>query len=243
MLINNGTKEQITAWQSFLKTRGHQIDADGVFGQKTKLATKNFQTLRGLRPDGLVGDNTIGEAKKLGFVWPLADIGIPISNKPDDQTAAIVTTNSFDPRGLLKHVAPTLRGGVIKIIELAHAEGYDLRVTQGLRTITEQDALYAQGRTKPGKKVTNAKGGQSNHNYGLAVDLAFFVDGKLTWEDSLYLKIGKWAKSAGLLWGGNWKSPDMPHVELPNLPGWRELKTIHDRRGMDAVWQTVGGTK
>ena len=46
-----------------------------------------------------------------------------------------------------------------------------LRVTQGLRTIAEQDELYAQGRTKPGKIVTNAKGGKSNHNSGLAIDV------------------------------------------------------------------------
>lgn len=46
-----------------------------------------------------------------------------------------------------------------------------LRITQGLRTFEEQNALYAQGRTKPGSKVTNAKAGQSFHNYGQAIDL------------------------------------------------------------------------
>src|ERR1043165_556102 len=50
------------------------------------------------------------------------------------------------------------------------------RFTQTLRTFEEQNALYAQGRTKPGQIVTNAKGGQSYHNYGLAIDFALLID-------------------------------------------------------------------
>ncbi len=53
-----------------------------------------------------------------------------------------------------------------------------VRITQGLRTFKEQDALYAIGRTLHGKKVTNAKGGQSIHNYGFAVDICLIIDGK-----------------------------------------------------------------
>ena len=58
-----------------------------------------------------------------------------------------------------------------------------VRITQGLRTFQEQDDLYAIGRTKPGKKVTNAKGGQSIHNYGFAVDICMMIDGKTaSWD-------------------------------------------------------------
>ena len=58
-----------------------------------------------------------------------------------------------------------------------------VRIAQGFRTFAEQDALYAQGRTKPGAKVTNAKGGQSIHNYGLAVDIVLIIDGKIaSWD-------------------------------------------------------------
>ncbi len=58
-----------------------------------------------------------------------------------------------------------------------------VRIAQGLRTFQEQDDLYAIGRTKPGKKVTNAKGGQSVHNYGFAVDIVLIIDGKTaSWD-------------------------------------------------------------
>lgn len=67
---------------------------------------------------------------------------------------------------------PSVRDEVTKIIEEINTKFLTgrakVRIAQGLRTFAEQDALYAQGRTKPGKKVTNAKGGQSVHNYGFA---------------------------------------------------------------------------
>ena len=57
-------------------------------------------------------------------------------------------------------------------------------ITDTLRTFAEQDELYAQGRTKPGKRITNAKGWQSLHNYGVAIDFALLIDGKTaSWED------------------------------------------------------------
>ena len=55
-------------------------------------------------------------------------------------------------------------------------KGVRLRFTQTLRTNKEQDDLYAQGRTKKGKIVTNAKGGQSIHNFGLAFDIVILLD-------------------------------------------------------------------
>ena len=114
-----------------------------------------------------------------------------------------------------KNLKTELVEKVKKLIELASKAGHLLLVTQAFRSVAQQNALYAQGRTKPGKIVTNAKGGQSNHNKGEAVDLAFIVQGEVSWEDSLYLKIGFWAKAVGLKWGGDWKSiKDKPHVEI-----------------------------
>lgn len=113
------------------------------------------------------------------------------------------------------NLKPALVSKVRKLIALAAADGHSLIVTQGFRSIAQQNALYAQGRTKPGKIVTNARGGQSNHNKGTAVDLAFVVNGAVTWEESLYRKLGKYSEAVGLKWGGNWKRfKDKPHVEL-----------------------------
>ena len=85
---------------------------------------------------------------------------------------------------------------------------------QGLRTIAEQNALYEQGRTKPGNIVTNAKGGSSYHNYGLAIDLVQMIDGKVNWNFD-YKKLKPYADKYGIVWGGTFKSiVDKPHFEI-----------------------------
>jgi peptidoglycan LD-endopeptidase CwlK len=84
----------------------------------------------------------------------------------------------------LKKVHPELARRAALLIQALADKGYTIEVVQGLRTFAEQDELYKQGRTKPGQVVTKAKGGQSNHNYGLAVDLCPFVNGKPQWVHS-----------------------------------------------------------
>lgn len=93
--------------------------------------------------------------------------------------------------------------------------GTEVRITQGFRTFEEQNTLYSQGRTKPGSKVTNASGGQSIHNYGLAFDYVLFKNGKISWEvDADWKKVATTFKSKGFEWGGDWKSfKDYPHLE------------------------------
>jgi peptidoglycan L-alanyl-D-glutamate endopeptidase CwlK len=122
-----------------------------------------------------------------------------------------------------------------------------LRFSQTLRTFEQQEDLYSLGRTKiidkNGKritKVTNAKAGQSMHNYGLALDivLLFDKDGNGTFETASWdtkadfdcdLK-ADWTEAAnyfiskGWTWGGNWKSfPDYPHFEKAFGHTWRSL--------------------
>jgi len=115
-----------------------------------------------------------------------------------------------------------------------------------LRSFNEQDALYAQGRTKlfdsSGKKlgiVTNAKGGQSIHNYGLAIDIVLIVDNNATSWDTIkdFDKDGKsdWMevinifKAAGWHWGGDWKSfKDLPHVE--KYHEWKPLLESYKKK-------------
>ena len=112
-----------------------------------------------------------------------------------------------------------------------------VRISQGLRTFAEQDALYVQGRTKPGAKVTNAKGGQSIHNYGLAVDIVLIIDGKtVSWDTKKdfdkdkqadWMEVVSEFKKAGWDWGGDWRSfKDMPHFEKTK---GLTLKQIQDK--------------
>ncbi|EAD5544927.1 N-acetylmuramoyl-L-alanine amidase family protein [Listeria monocytogenes] len=105
------------------------------------------------------------------------------------------------------------------VIKKMAKQGIYLCVAQGYRSKTEQNALYAQGRTKPGSIVTNAKGGQSNHNFGVAVDLCLYSsDGKkVIWESttSRWKKVVAAMKAEGFKWGGDWKTfKDYPHFEL-----------------------------
>lgn len=125
-----------------------------------------------------------------------------------------------------------------------------LRFAYTLRTIAEQDALYAQGRTRlhdaAGKKltkVTNAKGGESVHNYGLAFDIVLLIDKNsdgifetASWDtvsDSDNDGRADWAeivnhfKCNGWTWGGDWrKFPDYPHFEKTFGHNWKSLKAL-----------------
>lgn len=104
----------------------------------------------------------------------------------------------------------------------------DFIITDGIRSTEEQRKLYNQGRTTPGKIVTNADGvnNKSNHQvktdgYGYAVDLYPFYNGSAQLNDAKSLKviadhIKSVAKELGVnvQWGGDWKFKDYPHFEL-----------------------------
>jgi len=120
-------------------------------------------------------------------------------------------------------VHPDLIDRVDRVLTAMAALGFPMGVTDGVRTIQRQQELYAQGRTKPGPIVTNADGvtKRSNHQphpdeLGHAVDCAFIVDGKFSWDARLPWKAyGENAMAVGLKWGGDWANlHDLPHVEL-----------------------------
>lgn len=116
----------------------------------------------------------------------------------------------------LENVHPVVAEKARQLITKAYNEGIYVVITQGYRSKEEQDALYAQGRTKPGKIVTNAKGGYSYHNFGLAFDFAIMKDdGNISWNvDDKWKRVAQIGKSLGLEWGGDWKSfPDYPHFQ------------------------------
>jgi len=102
---------------------------------------------------------------------------------------------------------------------LAQTEEIEILVTSTLQTFEEQAELFAIGRTKPGKKVTNATAGESWHNFGLAFDVVPLVNGKAVWDSPFWNRIGALGKQVGLVWGGTFQSfKDKPHFEFhPNL--------------------------
>jgi peptidoglycan LD-endopeptidase CwlK len=99
-------------------------------------------------------------------------------------------------------------------------ENIDLLITCTYRTADEQQALYNQGRTKPGPIVTNAKPGQSMHQYRLAYDVVPLRNGKPVWDTTgedgvLWQKVGAAGKAQGLEWGEDWVGfKEMPHFQF-----------------------------
>lgn len=108
---------------------------------------------------------------------------------------------------------------------LAKAQGYDFLVTCTYRSPEQQNVLYAQGRTTPGARVTNARGGQSIHQYHCAFDIVPLFQGKAVWDnDDLWKKLGYIGQSVGLEWGGSWSSIiDRPHFQYTLGHTWEEF--------------------
>ena len=133
------------------------------------------------------------------------------------------------------------------------AEGIVIHVVQGLRTYQEQDALYAKGRTTPGPIVTNARGGRSYHNYGLAVDIVPAITPAGVWTPDWksrdqrhqltphYGRMVEVGTSLGLVSGSHWvKLCDDPHFQLtgalPENAPPRQAEIILRTKGIQVVW-------
>lgn len=136
----------------------------------------------------------------------------------DQQCAAIASNlGSFDARSernirSLQVKAQTLCRQSLKKL---HAHGLDARVISGTRTYAEQTALYRQGRSLPGKIVTNAKAGQSWHNFGMAWDIGLFDNGRYVTAVGPYNSAAPHSILPGIEWGGNWKNfKDPPHYQV-----------------------------
>ncbi len=116
---------------------------------------------------------------------------------------------------LLLKVQPTFANCLIELKKHFQEKGIEVKYISGTRTYAEQDALYAKGRTAPGPIVTKAKGGESNHNFGIAVDVGLFLpDGRYLEDTPFYRDIGKIVATFPTLeWGGNWKFVDEPHIQ------------------------------
>jgi peptidoglycan L-alanyl-D-glutamate endopeptidase CwlK len=120
--------------------------------------------------------------------------------------------------------------------------GITIKLISGLRTYEEQNALFAKGRTAPGPIVTNARGGFSNHNFGIAFDVGVFRGTAYVPESPQYKAVGAIGTDLGLEWGGNWTSiKDEPHFQL--RPRWaagmRERDMLAELRDRKASGRPV----
>jgi len=116
----------------------------------------------------------------------------------------------------LRDLHPTVAKMAVDFIEKCKQSGIDVIITSTYRDNESQNELYAKGRTKPGAKVTNAKGGQSFHNYRVAFDFVPIVHGKADWNNlDTFKKCGAISESCGLEWAGRWVTfKEMAHCQF-----------------------------
>jgi peptidoglycan L-alanyl-D-glutamate endopeptidase CwlK len=172
------------------------------------------QTALGIEADGKAGPETWGA------------IYNKIVSVPDSNSQPLTDIDTVDARSekVIASLLPEVQSYARALVHKAADAGVTIKIISGLRTYQEQDALYAQGRTTPGDKVTNAKGGQSNHNFGIAFDIGVFEGNKYLSDLPKYKTVGILGVDLGLEWGGNWKTiTDQPHFQL--RPNWAKELT------------------
>lgn len=177
---------------------------------KTEAMIRAVQQALGIEVDGKAGPQTWGAIYR-HIVRPQASATVAFTGPRDQANARserMIAT-------LLPHVRPYARALYFK----ARDNGIAINIISGTRTHAEQDVLYAQGRTTGGEIVTNARGGYSNHNFGIAFDIGVFSGNRYLPESPLYKAVGALGMELGLEWGGNWTSiVDQPHFQL--RPAW-----------------------
>lgn len=169
------------------------------------------------------------------------ELVIPVEDSPLSQPVRPAVSRPFADVSArrLATVHPLLADRGVRLLGQCAAAGLALMVTQGLRSMAEQDALFAQGRTAPGRIVTKARAGHSYHNFGLAFDvLVLDAMGKADWDTANpgWRLAGQVGKSLGLEWGGDWNDfPDLPHFQLTGGLSLGRCRTLC-RSGLEAVW-------
>jgi peptidoglycan L-alanyl-D-glutamate endopeptidase CwlK len=186
--------QNVRATQNRINALGYNAGyPDGWFGRKVTNALKKFQRDNGLYPEGIVNPRT---RQKL------------FNPHPKDNFEYRPSSNSLS--SLNPYVANLAR----KFLDLTKANGLDVRITTAFRSWDEQDRLYNQGRTTPGDIITNARGGESYHNWGLAFDAAPFENGIISNDIEKYNEMGRLGEQVGLKWGGSFKDlVDLPHFQ------------------------------
>ena len=182
---------------------------DRGFGNFTKAAITAFQDAQGIQVS----------AEDKGKVNAETLAALEAANKPTLDSLA-----KIDKRNKKAQLMLEFRKKMAALAERLAARGMDALITDGFRTFQEQDKLFAQGRTEPGDIVTNARGGESNHNYGMAVDLYPVIGGHVFTEPTaaneqrfgeIQQAIIDEAEALGLTSGTTFGNlGDKPHVQL-----------------------------
>lgn len=236
-LYHKGSKgKEVKRIQKRLKQLGHyQGPIDGDYGPGTEKAVKSFQRAEGLAVDGKVGALTSRR---------LFAVDEPKSGPP--QPVVLSPSNVDRNKKRLSKVHPVLAIRGHSMINLCAHNGIAVLITQGLRTWKMQDKLYAKGRTEApiGRRhiVSQAKGGQSFHNFGLAFDIVVLDDvGRADWDTNnpAWKQAGEIGKSVGLEWGGDWtRFKDFPHFQYVGGLTTADCRKLYPS-GLKTIWDKV----
>ncbi len=198
----------VKAVQKLLNSRGYPpLKPDGWYGPLTKNTVRKFQTDNGLYPTEIVDPRT---RQKL------------FNPHPKDNFESRPSSNELS--SLQPHVAALAK----KFLILTQENHLDVQIYTAFRSWDEEDRLYAQGRWASGQIVTNARGGDSYHNWGLAFDAAPYVKGKISNDTSAFKRMGALGEQVGLQWGGTFRSlVDYPHFQYTfGLNTWDLLNGV-----------------
>lgn len=133
----------------------------------------------------------------------------------------------------IEDLLPPVQKMCREFVTRCNSAGIDVLITSTYRDHESQAALYAQGRTTPGKQITDAKPGQSFHNWRVAFDFVPIVNGKAQWSDTrLFRRCGEIAESVGLEWAGRWRRfKELAHCQYTQgltISDFESGKTIHE---------------
>ena len=184
-----------------------------------------IQQILGVEPDGIFGsksraalDNLILE--EAGKKSEGAE-GVPASSQFDERTERNIAT-------LIPAAQAAARRFMTVAVPAMKRHGAEVRIICGTRTYSDQEALYAQGRTTKGPVVTKARGGYSWHNFGVAWDCGIFQNGKYLEDSPLYAECGRIGEAQGLEWGGSWGFSDEPHLQLRTGLTLAQMRERHE---------------
>lgn len=188
------------------------VTVDGWAGPKTQAAWHaKFKPSAPQIPSPVVPPSDSSDPGEIGEAVPG-----PVVGTVDERSAKNIATLDAKARPFFERIA--IEGTVI-----ARQLGADAYVMiSGTRTYAEQNALYAQGRTAPGPRVTNARAGYSNHNFGIAGDFGVFKGGQYldsanpALASKVHKAVAAWVKAnlRAIEWGGDWTSfRDEPHFQ------------------------------
>ena len=170
----------------------HAGSPDGWFGPMTANAVKAFQRDHGLIQEGVVNPRT------------RVKLFNPYQINTFETRPSSIDLSSLDP-----NVAQL----AAEFLRLCRAHHLDVRIIAAFRSWDESDRLYAQGRTAPGPIVSNARGGDSYHNWGLAFDAAPFENNQISHDPTKFNLMGRLGEQVGLQWNRNKQRFRPYHIE------------------------------